>query len=80
MNQMQATAAKRSAAQSSLLAATGITLLKLLTGILAGSLGMLSEAAHSFIDLIASAIILLTKNITTGTASWRVFRRRLRFC
>jgi divalent metal cation (Fe/Co/Zn/Cd) transporter len=42
------------------LAAVGITLLKLLTGILAGSLGMLSEAAHSFIDLIASAITLLT--------------------
>jgi divalent metal cation (Fe/Co/Zn/Cd) transporter len=50
MMQTQATAAKRSAAQSSLLAAAGITLLKLLTGILAGSLGMLSEAAHSFID------------------------------
>jgi cation diffusion facilitator family transporter len=60
MSQTQATAAKRSAAQSSLLAAMGITLLKLLTGILAGSLGMLSEAAHSFIDLIASAITLLT--------------------
>ena len=60
MNQVQGTAAKRSAAQSSLLAAMGITLLKLLTGILAGSLGMLSEAAHSFIDLIASAITLLT--------------------
>jgi cation diffusion facilitator family transporter len=68
MNQMQAstqttgqaTAAKQSAAQSSVLAALGITLLKLLTGILAGSLGMISEAAHSFIDLIASAVTLLT--------------------
>ena len=43
------TAAKRSAAQASVLAAVGITLLKLLTGILAGSLGMLSEAAHSLL-------------------------------
>jgi cation diffusion facilitator family transporter len=63
MMQAQATAAKRSAAQSSLLAAAGITLLKLLTGILAGSLGMLSEAAHSFIDLIASGITLLTVRV-----------------
>src|ERR1700727_667384 len=54
------TAAKQSAAQASVLAAVGITLLKLLTGILAGSLGMLSEAAHSFIDLIASGRTLLT--------------------
>jgi cation diffusion facilitator family transporter len=51
--------AKRSAAQSSAFAALGITLLKLLTGILTGSVGMLSEAAHSFLDLIAAAITLL---------------------
>ena len=58
------TAAKRSAAQASVLAAVGITLLKLLTGILTGSLGMLSEAAHSFIDLIASAVTLLTVRVS----------------
>jgi cation diffusion facilitator family transporter len=52
-------AAKTSAAQSSLFAALGITLLKLLTGVLTGSLGMLSEAAHSAIDLIAAGITLL---------------------
>ncbi|MGA7157219.1 MAG: cation diffusion facilitator family transporter [Acidobacteriaceae bacterium] len=57
------TAAKRSAAQASVLAAVGITLLKLLTGILTGSLGMLSEAAHSFIDLIASAVTLMTVRV-----------------
>jgi divalent metal cation (Fe/Co/Zn/Cd) transporter len=51
MIQSNSTAAKSSAAQSSLFAALGITLLKLLTGILTGSLGMLSEAAHSFIGL-----------------------------
>ncbi len=60
----QATAAKLSAAQSSVLAALGITLLKLLTGILTGSLGMLSEAAHSFIDLIASAVTMLTVRVS----------------
>jgi cation diffusion facilitator family transporter len=46
--------AKRTAALTSFLAASGITLLKLLTGLLTGSLGMLSEAAHSAIDLVAS--------------------------
>src|SRR3984893_14959261 len=39
--------AKRSAALFSVLAAFGVTLLKLLTGLLTGSLGMLSAAAHS---------------------------------
>lgn len=55
----RASAAKRSAGQTSALAALGITLLKLLTGLLTGSVGMLSEAAHSFIDLIAAVVTLL---------------------
>src|ERR1700753_316042 len=53
-------AAKRAPALTSLVAASAITLLKLITGILTGSLGMLSEAAHSGIDLIAATITLLT--------------------
>ncbi len=53
-------AEKQAAALSSVLAALAITLLKLLTGILAGSIGMLSEAAHSGVDLIASAITLFS--------------------
>jgi len=68
MRQSQSTAAKQSAAQSSVLAALGITLLKLLTGILTGSLGMLSEAAHSFIDLIAAGITLLTVRVADRPA------------
>jgi len=48
--------AKRTAALTSFLAASGITLLKLITGLLTGSLGMLSEAAHSGIDLVASLL------------------------
>jgi len=62
------TNAKRSAAQSSAFAALGITLLKLLTGILTGSVGMLSEAAHSFIDLIASTITLLAVRVSDRPA------------
>lgn len=57
-------AAKRSAALSSVLAAFGITLLKLITGVLTGSLGMLSEAAHSGIDLVAAAITLVTVRVS----------------
>jgi len=53
-------AAKRSAALVSVFAAAVITLLKLLAGLITGSLGMLSEAAHSGIDLIASAITLFS--------------------
>ena len=51
---------KRTAALFSVLAATCITLLKLITGLLTGSLGMLSEAAHSGIDLVAAAITLFS--------------------
>lgn len=54
----QSSAAKRGAALGSVFAALSITLLKLITGMLTGSLGMLSEAAHSAIDLIASALTL----------------------
>jgi cation diffusion facilitator family transporter len=52
------TSAKRSVAARSVAAATVMTALKLVTGILTGSIGMLSEAAHSSVDLIASAITL----------------------
>jgi cation diffusion facilitator family transporter len=52
-------AAKSAAALSSVIAASGITLLKLITAAFTGSLGMFSEAAHSLIDLLASGITLL---------------------
>jgi cation diffusion facilitator family transporter len=58
-NHIPHSATPRSAALTSMLAALSITLLKLITGVLTGSLGMLSEAAHSGIDLIASGITLL---------------------
>ncbi len=61
-------AAKRSAALSSVLAALGITLLKLLTGLLTGSLGMLSEAAHSTIDLVAAGITLFSVGVSDRPA------------
>src|ERR1700729_3767018 len=60
--------AKRSAALFSLLAAFGVTLFKLLTGILTGSLGMLSEAAHSGIDLVAAGITLFSVQVSDRPA------------
>jgi cation diffusion facilitator family transporter len=61
-------AAKRSAAIFSVIAAGIVTLLKLLTGILTGSLGMLSESAHSAIDLIASIITLFSVQVSDKPA------------
>jgi cation diffusion facilitator family transporter len=60
--------AKRSAALTSLLAAFGVALLKLLTGVLTGSLGMLSEAAHSGIDVVAAGITLLAVRVSDRPA------------
>ena len=60
--------AKRSAALSSVLAAFGVTLLKLIIGLVTGSLGMLSEAAHSGIDLIAAAITFFSVQVSDRPA------------
>ena len=60
--------AKRSAALFSLIAALGVTLFKLITGLLTGSLGMLSEAAHSGIDVIAAAITLFSVQVSDRPA------------
>lgn len=45
---------KRWAATTSVLAAVGLTTFKILVGIATGSLGILAEAAHSGLDLIAA--------------------------
>jgi cation diffusion facilitator family transporter len=62
------TSVKQAAALSSLLAAAAITLLKLLTGILTGSLGMISESAHSGVDLIAAALTLFSVRLSDRPA------------
>lgn len=45
---------KNKAAASSVLAAIGLTSLKIVVGVLTGSLGILAEAAHSALDLVAA--------------------------
>jgi cation diffusion facilitator family transporter len=50
---------KRQAAAASVLAAVGLTTFKIIVGLATGSLGILAEAAHSGLDLVAALITLL---------------------
>lgn len=59
---------KRRVAANSLYAALVITLLKLLVGLNTGSLGILSEAAHSALDLVAAFITLLSVRVSDRPA------------
>jgi cation diffusion facilitator family transporter len=47
---------KRVAALSSVFAAVGLTTFKIIVGVMTGSLGILSEAAHSGLDLVAALV------------------------
>ncbi|HZP17979.1 MAG TPA: cation-efflux pump, partial [Terriglobales bacterium] len=61
-------AEKRSVAAGSVLAAIGITLLKIVVGVTTGSLGILSEAAHSGLDLVAAVITLFSVRVSDKPA------------
>ncbi|HVP43018.1 MAG TPA: cation diffusion facilitator family transporter [Terriglobales bacterium] len=61
-------AEKRAVALNSVLAAIGITLLKVVVGISTGSLGILSEAAHSGLDLIAAVITFFSVRVSDKPA------------
>ncbi len=54
MTQQTAQEEKRSAALTSVIAAVGLTSFKIVVGILTNSLGILAEAAHSGLDLVAA--------------------------
>jgi cation diffusion facilitator family transporter len=55
---------KQSAALSSLLAAVALTTFKIIVGIATGSLGILAEAAHSGLDLVAAALTFVAVRIS----------------
>jgi cation diffusion facilitator family transporter len=59
---------KRSVAGNSVLAAVIITVLKIVVGITTGSLGILSEAAHSGLDLIAAVITFFSVRVSDKPA------------
>src|SRR5258708_37000037 len=61
-------AEKRRVALSSVLAALGITAMKVLVGISTHSLGILSEAAHSGLDLVAAMATLLSVRVSDKPA------------
>jgi len=59
---------KKRAALSSVLAAVGLTGMKLAVGLLSGSLGILAEAAHSGLDLVAAVITLVAVSVSDRPA------------
>ena len=61
-------AEKRAVAQNSVYAAIGITVLKCIVGITTGSLGILSEAAHSGLDLVAAVVTLMSVRVSDKPA------------
>jgi cation diffusion facilitator family transporter len=61
-------AEKRSAAGNSVLAAVVITVLKIAVGVTTGSLGILSEAAHSGLDLIAALVTFFSVGVSDKPA------------
>ena len=61
-------AEKRAVAGNSVLAAIAITALKVVVGISTGSLGILSEAAHSGLDLIAAVVTFLSVRVSDKPA------------
>jgi len=61
-------AEKRAVAGNSVLAAVVITALKIVVGFTTGSLGILSEAAHSALDLIAAVITLFSVGVSDKPA------------
>src|SRR3569833_4384685 len=64
----ETSALKRRVALNSMLAATCMTALKLAAGILSGSLGVLSDAAHSGLDLAGAALTYFSVRVSDKPA------------
>lgn len=68
MTLAESSAAKRRVARHSMLAAAVMTVLKLAAGLLSGSLGVLSDAAHSGVDLVAVALTFFSVQVSDKPA------------
>src|ERR1700691_2323362 len=66
----QASAEKRWAALVSVAAACAMTALKIVVGLLTGSLGVLSDAAHSGLDLIGAGLTFVSVHVSDRPADW----------
>src|SRR5215472_13803947 len=61
-------AEKRRVALHSMLAAAAMTLLKLAAGLVSGSLGVLSDAAHSALDLVGATLTFFSVRVSDKPA------------
>src|SRR5579864_9134960 len=68
MTMVESSAAKRRVARDSMLAAGAMTLLKVAAGLLSGSLGVLSDAAHSGLDLVGAALTFFSVQVSDKPA------------
>jgi len=68
MSHTEAEREKRSAALNSIVAAFGLTMLKVVVGLATNSLGILAEAAHSALDLAAAAVTYLAVRVSDKPA------------
>ena len=68
MTNQEARKDKRSAALSSVIAAICLTAFKLIVGLLTNSLGILAEAAHSGLDLVAAAMTYFAVQVSDKPA------------
>ena len=63
-SQAENSAAKRKVALNSMLAAAAMTVLKLVTGLMSGSLGVLSDAAHSGLDMVGAPLTFFSVRVS----------------
>ncbi len=63
-SQAENSAAKRKVALNSMLAAAAMTVLKLVTGLMSGSLGVLSDAAHSGLDMVGATLTFFSVRVS----------------
>ncbi len=66
----RASAEKRWVSLVSVAAACAMTLLKATVGFLTGSLGVLSDAAHSALDLVGAAMTFVSVRVSDRPADW----------
>ena len=67
-NSMESSMLKRRAALHSMLAATCMTALKVAAGLISGSLGVLSDAAHSALDLAGAGLTFFSVRVSDKPA------------
>ena len=68
MSHQNAQQEKSSAALSSVIAAIGLTTFKIIVGVLTNSLGILAEAAHSLLDLMAAIMTFFAVRVADTPA------------